>query len=122
MTVAATSAKKTNTVSRKRRTRKVAQTTTKVQPKVTKTVTKVQPKVIATPTMDKPSATLISRQQYLEDVKNRWNIHLFETQELWKDLVKGYNYLLPFAKKTVNYVRESYDRAFNTTPENTEVK
>ena len=115
MTVSTATSPKKVTTPRKRRTRKVAKTTAKVQPKVTTTVTKVQPKVIATPKMDKPSATLITRQQYVEDVKNRWNIHLFETQELWKDCVKGYNYLLPFAKKSVNYVRESYDRAFNTT-------
>jgi|TARA_B100000029_G_scaffold475823_1_gene519430 hypothetical protein len=119
MTVAAVSAPKR----RKTRTRKVAKTTTKVQPKVTQTVTKVQSKVvIESPKMDKPEATLITRQQYVQDVKNRWAIHTFETQELWKDMVKGYNFLTPYFKKSVNYVRESYDRAFNTTPENTEVK
>ena len=76
----------------------------------------------AVPTKVRPAKPNLNWEDYRDDVKVRWEIHQFETQELWNDLVKGYNYLLPFAKKTVNYVRESYDRAFNTTPENTEVK
>lgn len=58
MTVSTATSPKKVTTPRKRRTRKVAKTTAKVQPKVTTTVTKVQPKVIATPKMDKPSQHL----------------------------------------------------------------
>ena len=52
-------------------------------------------------------------KDYRDDIKVRWEIHLWETQELWKDMVKGYNIAKPFVVKTVDYVKESYDRAFN---------
>ena len=30
-------------------------------------------------------------------------------------MVKGYNIVQPFVVKTIDYVKESYDRAFNET-------
>ena len=54
-------------------------------------------------------------KDYRDDIKVRWEIHLWETQELWKDMVKGYNIVQPFVVKTIDYVKESYDRAFNET-------
>ena len=105
---------------------KAASAPVKRSPSVQTTVTKYsQPleikKVTETPTPARvrPEKPNLSLEDYRADVKVRWEIHQWETQELWKDMVKGYNFLTPYFKKSVNYVRESYDRAFNTTPENT---
>lgn len=93
---------------------KVATTPRKTRKKVTSTTTKYQ-QPVAIKKVEKPEVTLISRQDYIQDVKNRWQIHQFETQELWKDLVKGYNFVVPYVQKSVTYVKQSYDRAFNET-------
>ena len=71
-------------------------------------------KVAETPVKVKPEVSLISRDQYLQDVKNRWQIHQFETQQLWEDLVKGYNYVSPYVTKSIDYVTSAYNKQFNT--------
>mgnify|MGYP001185221643 CR=1 FL=1 len=58
----------------------------------------------------KPNLTIAD---YTADIKVRWEIHQWETQELWNDIVKGYNNSKPFVIKSVDYVKESYNRAFN---------
>ena len=63
----------------------------------------------------RPEKPNLSMKDYRDDIKVRWEIHLWETQELWKDMVKGYNIVQPFVVKTIDYVKESYDRAFNET-------
>ena len=73
----------------------------------------VENKVTETPGKVKPEVNLISRDLYLQDVKNRWQIHQFETQQLWDDIVKGYNFTVPYVQKSVTYVKDSYNRAFN---------
>ena len=71
-------------------------------------------KVVETPVKVKPEVSLISREQYLQDVKNRWQIHQFETQQLWEDLVKVYNYVLPYVTKSIDYVTSAYNKEFGT--------
>ena len=79
--------------------KKSPRTVVKKSTVTSKSVNKVTPieevKVTETPVKVKPEVSLISRDQYLQDVKNRWQIHQFETQQLWEDLVKGYNYVSP---------------------------
>ena len=98
-----------------------AATFVKKSPSVVTNVTKyTQPieinKVTETPTAarvrpEKPNLTMAD---YTADIKVRWQIHVWETQELWKDSKNFYqNYLKPFTIKTVNYLKDSYDRAFN---------
>ena len=94
--------------------------------KITEVVTKyTQPleikKVTETPTpvksaTPKPNLTV---KDYQDDVKIRWEIHQWETQELWSDLVKVYHSVKPIVIKSVDYVKDSYDRAFNQEEEKT---
>ena len=98
---------------RRRRSAKAKVTTTPktVVAKVTQTVT---PKVTTTKTMiEKPNVELISLKQYREDVNKRWQIHLYEIQELNKDLKKGYDLVVKHGTQFVNYAKESYKKQFN---------
>ena len=81
--------------------------------KVAETPVKVKPEV-APVVKVKPEVKLISRDLYLQDVKNRWQIHQFETQQLWEDLVKVYNYVLPYVTKSIDYVTSAYNKEFGT--------
>ena len=74
----------------------------------------VENKVTETPVKVKPEVNLISRDLYLQDVKNRWQIHQFETQQLWEDLVKGYNFVAPYVTKSIEYVTSAYKKEFGT--------
>ena len=98
-------------------------TVKKSTPVVTSHVVRVnkvtQPRMIMTESTTaskiRPEKPNLSMKDYRDDIKVRWEIHLWETQELWKDMVKGYNIVQPFVVKTIDYVKESYDRAFNET-------
>ena len=111
----------------RRRTSAVKSTTAKKSPRTVvkkstvtpiKSVNKVTPieevKVAETSVKVKPEVSLISRDQYLQDVKNRWQIHQFETQQLWEDLVKGYNYVSPYVTKSIDYVTSAFNKQFGT--------
>ena len=111
----------------RRRTSAVKSTTVKKSPRTvvtkkstvtSKSVNKVTPieevKVVETPVKVKPEVKLISRDLYLQDVKNRWQIHQFETQQLWQDLVKGYNFVSPYVTKSIEYVTSAYNKEFGT--------
>tara|TARA_B100000427_G_C15484800_1_gene584747 strand:+ start:1071 stop:1493 length:423 start_codon:yes stop_codon:yes gene_type:complete len=51
-------------------------------------------KVIAKKTeLVKPSAPLIQFRDYLTDIRNRWDIHNYEIQELQKDFLNGFTIL-----------------------------
>ena len=97
---------------RRRRSAKAKVTTTPktVVAKVTQTVT---PKVTTKTMIEKPNVELISLKQYREDVNKRWQIHLYEIQELNKDLKKGYDLVVKHGSQFVNYARESYKKQFN---------
>ena len=76
-------------------------------------------KVTETPTAarvrpEKPNLTMAD---YTADIKVRWQIHVWETQELWADCKKGYQFAQPFVIKSIDYVKDNYNRAFNETKE-----
>ena len=111
----------------RRRSSAVKSTTAKKSPRTvvtkkttvtSKSVNKVTPieevKVVETPVKVKPEVKLISRDLYLQDVKNRWEIHQFETRQLWQDLVKGYNFVSPYVTKSIEYVTTAYNKEFGT--------
>ena len=110
----------------RRRTSAVKSTTAKKSPRTVVKKTTVTPKsvnkvtlieevkVAETPVKVKPEVSLISRDQYLQDVKNRWQIHQFETQQLREDLVKGYNYVSPYETKSIDYVTSAFNKQFGT--------
>ena len=95
---------------RKTRTRKTTTSRRKSASKVTtpvvKQAAKSEVKKVDTPVKVRPSQPNLKVADYISDFKVRWQIHQFETQQLWEDLVKGYNL-------TAGYVKDSYKRAFN---------
>ena len=100
------------TPSKARRTRKA--TTKSV---ATVTATKYQKpvvnKVTETPVKSRPEQPNISWNDYVADAKVRWEIHQWETKELWNDCKWVYNNTKPIVTKVVNYCKDSYERAFN---------
>ena len=87
---------------RKTRTRK----TTTSRRKTASKVTKIEVKKVDTPVKVRPSQPNLKVADYISDIKVRWQIHEYEVQQLWSDLVKGYNF-------TAGYVKDSYNKAFN---------
>ena len=67
------------------------------------------------PAKDRPAKPNLTLEDYRADVKVRWEIHQWETQELWKDCVWGYQQTKPVIQKVVTYCVDSYNRAFNET-------
>jgi len=107
---------KTATPVLKESTKTVKKSSVTTQKRVNK-VTPIEIKKVTetpTPTRVRPEKPNLTWEDYRSDVKVRWEIHVWETQELWKDSKNFYqNYLKPFTIKTVNYLKDSYDRAFN---------
>ncbi len=75
-------------------------------------------KVTQTPVKSRPEKPLISWDSYVADAKVRWEIHQWETQQLWKDCVWGYQQTKPIVQKVYTYCKDSYNRAFNETAVN----
>ena len=108
---------------RKTRTRKTTTSRRKSASKVTTPIVKSAPvvkqevksevKKVDTPVKVRPSQPNLKVEDYLSDFKVRWQIHQFETQQLWEDIVKGYNFATPYVQQGVTYVKDSYKRAFN---------
>ena len=81
--------------------------------KYTPTTEKV--KVTETPkSATRPEKPNLTWEDYSGDFKVRWAIHQFETQELWKDLVKVYQFSAPYVVKAVDYSVESYNKLSKT--------
>ena len=76
-------------------------------------------KVTETPTPVKtaPPKPNLKWEDYRDDIKIRREIHQWETKELWEDSVKLYQSVKPVVIKTIDYVKDSYDRAFNQEEE-----
>jgi hypothetical protein len=55
---------------------------------------------------------LVTRQQYVDDIKARWAIHKYEVAKLTEDLKKLNNIVSPWISQTVEYVKETYQREF----------
>ena len=75
------------------------------------TPTTVKVKVTETPkSATRPEKPNLTWEDYSGDFKVRWEIHQFETQELWKDLVKVYQFSAPYVVKAADYSVESYNK------------
>ena len=94
------------TTSRRKSASKINTSTAQIKVEDVKEVAKVEVKKVDTPVKVRPSQPNLKVEDYISDFKVRWQIHQFETQQLWSDLVKGYNL-------TATYVNDSYNRAFN---------
>ena len=94
------------TTSRRKSASKINTSTAQIKVEDVKEVAKVEVKKVDTPVKVRPSQPNLKVADYISDFKVRWQIHQFETQQLWEDLVKGYNF-------TAGYVKDSYNKAFN---------
>ena len=80
-------------------------------------------KETATPkSATRPEKPILTWEDYSGDFKVRWEIHQFETQELWKDLVKVYQFSAPYVVKAVDYSVESYNKLSKTLAELADAK
>ena len=94
------------TTSRRKSASKINTSTAQIKVAEVKEAPKVEVKKVDTPVKVRPSQPNLKVADYISDIKVRWQIHEYEVQELWTDLVKGYNL-------TAGYVKDSYNRAFN---------
>ena len=88
-------------------TRKVATPTAKkpAVKKVTVTTFKGGKVVSKVTTLKRPStARLISPEKYLKDISTRWAIHNYEIQELIRDFSKGFEAVKPYHAQLVEMV------------------
>jgi hypothetical protein len=65
--------------------------------------------VVVAPEVSVPKV-LITREQYLQDIKVRWEIHQYEVNKLREDVVKFTQTVSPYVKQAVNYVAERYQQ------------
>ncbi len=70
-------------------------------------------KVTETKVNLRPEKPNLSWNDYVSDAKVRWEIHQWETKELWNDCKWVYNNAKPIVIKVVDYCKDSYERAFN---------
>ncbi len=61
----------------------------------------------------RPAEPKISLEEYVSDFKVRMQINNYEVMEFWADVVKFYQSAKPVVIKSVDYLKDSYDRAFN---------
>ena len=94
------------TTSRRKSASKINTSTAQIKVAEVKEAPKAEVKKVDTPVKVRPSQPNLKVADYISDFKVRWQIHQFETQQLWADLVKGYNL-------TAGYVKDSYNKAFN---------
>ena len=103
------------------RNRKVTSTTKVVSlnksqplPVIVTEETKVDEVKVDTPELNRPAQPNLSLKDYVEDVKVRWKIHSYETTILWNQSKNLYTQTLkPSFDKSVVYVKDSYNKAFN---------
>ena len=94
------------TTSRRKSASKINTSTAQIKVAEVKEAPKAEVKKVDTPVKVRPSQPNLKVADYISDIKVRWQIHEYEVQQLWSDLVKGYNF-------TAGYVKDSYNKAFN---------
>jgi len=58
----------------------------------------------------KDPQVLITRQQYIQDIKVRWQIHQTEINNLVEDVRKVVNVCSPYVQKALNFLTEKYQQ------------
>jgi len=53
---------------------------------------------------------IITREQYFQDIKIRWQIHQYEVNKLRDDLSKVTQTVAPYVKSALNYVVSQYQQ------------
>ena len=53
---------------------------------------------------------LITREQYFQDIKVRWQIHQYEVNKLREDVSKFNETVAPYVKNALNYVTAQFQQ------------
>lgn len=61
--------------------------------------------VVVAPEVSVPQV-LITREQYLQDIQVRWQIHQYEVNKLREDVVKFTQTVSPYVKQVLNFVNQ----------------
>ena len=64
----------------------------------------------ATKVQETKVVPLITRQEYIADIKVRWQIHTEEVAKLGEDMQKAYAFLLPYLKNAKEISVETYQQ------------
>ena len=61
-----------------------------------------------TPEVKEETPELISREEYIADIKTRWKIFIKETEAFIEDVKKLVDFIKPYIVKAVDKVKEIY--------------
>jgi len=61
-----------------------------------------------TPELKEETPKLISREEYIADIKTRWKIFVKETEAFIADVKKLVDFIKPYVVKAVDKVKEIY--------------
>jgi len=62
-----------------------------------------------TPELKEETPKLISREEYIADIKTRWKLFVKETEAFIEDVKKLVDFIKPYVVKAVDKVREIYN-------------
>ena len=63
-----------------------------------------------TPELKEETPKLISREEYIADIKTRWKIFVKETEAFIEDVKKLVDFIKPYIVKAVDKVKEIYGK------------
>ena len=61
-----------------------------------------------TPELKEETPKLISREEYIADIKTRWKLFVKETEAFIEDVKKLVDFIKPYVVKAVDKVKEIY--------------
>ena len=61
-----------------------------------------------TPELKEETPKLITREEYIADIKTRWKIFIIETEAFIEDVKKLVDFIKPYVIKAVDKVKELY--------------
>ena len=61
-----------------------------------------------TPELKEETPKLISREEYVQDIKTRWKLFVKETKAFMEDVKKLVDFIKPYVVETVDKVKEIY--------------
>ena len=63
-----------------------------------------------TPELKEETPKLISREEYIADIKTRWKLFVKETEAFIEDVKKVVDFIKPYIVKAVDKVKELYSK------------
>ena len=63
-----------------------------------------------TPELKEETPKLITREEYIADIKTRWKIFVKETEAFIEDVKKLVDFIKPYIVKAVDKVKELYSK------------